>query len=144
MINEGLFYELVNLVVVWNLLVIFFIINNCYGILIDIIYLIKIFYFYMCVDVYGILGYYVEDGNDFMVVYEKMYEVINYVCLGNGLVIVEVELYCWFGYLIVDVGVYCIKEEVDLWKVKDLVKCYCVYLIENEIVIEEEFVVIEV
>lgn len=141
--NEGSFHESVNLAAVWNLPVIFFIINNRYGISTDITYSIKIPHLYMRADAYGIPGHYVEDGNDLMAVYEKMHEVINYVRSGNGPAIVEVESYRWFGHSTADAGVYRTKEEVDSWKAKDPVKRYRAYLIENEIATEEELAAIE-
>lgn len=141
--NEGSFHESVNLAAVWNLPVIFFIINNRYGISTDITYSTKIPHLYMRADAYGIPGHYVEDGNDLMAVYEKMHEVINYVRSGNGPAIVEVESYRWFGHSTADAGVYRTKEEVDSWKAKDPVKRYRAYLIENEIATEEELAAIE-
>ncbi len=121
----------------------FFIINNRYGISTDITYSTKIPHLYMRADAYGIPGHYVEDGNDLMAVYEKMHEVINYVRSGNGPAIVEVESYRWFGHSTADAGVYRTKEEVDSWKAKDPVKRYRAYLIENEIATEEELAAIE-
>ena len=82
--NEGSFHESVNLAAVWNLPVIFFIINNRYGISTDINYSTKISHLYLRADAYGIPGHYVEDGNDVIAVYEKMQEVIDYVVRKYG------------------------------------------------------------
>lgn len=136
--NEGSFHESVNLAAVWNLPVIFFIINNRYGISTDISYSTKIPHLYLRADSYGIPGHYVEDGNDVVAVYEKMHEVIDYVRAGNGPAIVEVESYRWFGHSTADAGAYRTKEEVDSWKAKDPLKKYRAYLTENKIVTDKE------
>lgn len=117
--NEGSFHESVNLASVWKLPVIFFIINNRYGISMDITEATNIPHLYTRADAYGILGYYVEDGNDVMAVYERMKEVVDYVRAGNGPAIIEVESYRWFGHSTADAGKYRSKEEVDAWKQKD-------------------------
>lgn len=117
--NEGSFHESVNLASVWKLPVIFFIINNRYGISMDITKATNIPHLYTRADAYGIPGYYVEDGNDVMAVYERMKEVVDYVRAGNGPAIIEVESYRWFGHSTADAGKYRSKEEVDAWKQKD-------------------------
>ena len=141
--NEGSFHESVNLAAVWNLPVIFFIINNRYGISTDISYSTKIPHLYTRADAYGIPGHYVEDGNDVIAVYEKMHEMIDYVRAGNGPAIVEVESYRWFGHSTADAGAYRTKEEVDSWKAKDPLKKYRAYLIDNKIATDEELDAIE-
>ncbi|MFS1663732.1 thiamine pyrophosphate-dependent dehydrogenase E1 component subunit alpha [Streptococcus sp. zg-JUN1979] len=141
--NEGSFHESLNLAAVWNLPVIFFIINNRYGISTDITYSTKIPHLYLRADAYGVPGHYVEDGNDVMAVYDKMSEVIEYVRSGNGPALVEVESYRWFGHSTADAGVYRSKEEVDTWKAKDPVKRYRAYLLDNGIASEDELVKIE-
>ncbi len=117
--NEGSFHESVNLASVWKLPVIFFIINNRYGISMDITEATNIPHLYTRADAYGIPGYYVEDGNDVMAVYERMKEVVDYVRAGNGPAIIEVKSYRWFGHSTADAGKYRSKEEVDAWKQKD-------------------------
>ncbi|WP_019771624.1 thiamine pyrophosphate-dependent dehydrogenase E1 component subunit alpha [Streptococcus sobrinus] len=117
--NEGSFHESVNLASVWKLPVIFFIINNRYGISMDITEATNIPHLYTRADAYGIPGYYVEDGNDVIAVYERMKEVVDYVRAGNGPAIIEVESYRWFGHSTADAGKYRSKEEVDAWKQKD-------------------------
>ena len=136
--NEGSFHESVNLAAVWNLPVIFFIINNRYGISTDITYSTKIPHLYLRGEAYGVPGYYVEDGNDVVAVYETMHEVIDYVRAGNGPAIVEVESYRWFGHSTADAGVYRTKEEVDTWKAKDPLKKYRAYLTENGLASDQE------
>ncbi|KXT76375.1 Acetoin dehydrogenase E1 component alpha-subunit [Streptococcus sp. DD12] len=136
--NEGSFHESVNLAAVWNLPVIFFIINNRYGISTDISYSTKIDHLYKRADAYGIPGYYVPDGNDVVAVQAMMDKVVADVRAGKGPAIVEVESYRWFGHSTADAGAYRTKEEVDAWKAKDPIKKYRTYLLSEGIASEEE------
>ncbi len=141
--NEGSFHESVNMAATWKLPVIFFIINNGYGISMDIKKATNTPYLYTRAEAYGIPGHYVEDGNDVIAVYEKMHEVLEYVRGGNGPAIVEVKSYRWFGHSTADAGVYRTKEEVDEWKKKDPLKKYREYLTANKIATNEELDAIE-
>lgn len=141
--NEGSFHESVNMAAVWNLPVIFFIINNRYGISTSIEYSTNTPHLYTRAEAYGIPGYYVEDGNDVLAVYETMSKVIDDVRSGKGPAIVEVESYRWFGHSTADAGVYRTKEEVDAWKAKDPLKKYRAYLTENGIATDAELDAIE-
>ena len=71
---------------------------------------------YTRAEAYGIPGFYCEDGNDVLAVYETMGKAVEHVRGGNGPAIVEVESYRWFGHSTADAGVYRTKEEVDEWK----------------------------
>ncbi len=136
--NEGSFHESVNMAATWQLPVIFFIINNGYGISMDIRKATNTPYLYTRAAAYGIPGHYVEDGNDVVAVYEKMQEVIDYVRAGNGPAIIEVKSYRWFGHSTADAGVYRTKEEVDAWKEKDPLKKYRTYLTEHKLATDKE------
>lgn len=73
--NEGMFYEGINLVVIWKLFVVFVVENNGYGEVILFFYVLSCSMIVDCVVVYNILGVWV-DGKDVMVVYEVVVEVI--------------------------------------------------------------------
>lgn len=136
--NEGSFHESVNMAATWKLPVIFFIINNGYGISMDIKNATNTPHLYTRAEAYGIPGFYVEDGNDVLAVYETMEKAVEHVRGGNGPAIVEVISYRWFGHSTADAGVYRTKEEVDEWKKKDPLIKYRNYLVENEISTHEE------
>ncbi|MGT2929878.1 thiamine pyrophosphate-dependent dehydrogenase E1 component subunit alpha [Streptococcus dentasini] len=129
--NEGSFHESVNMAATWKLPVIFFIINNRYGISMDINKATNTPHLYTRAEAYGIPGYYVEDGNDVMAVYDKMQEVVEYVRAGNGPAIIEVESYRWFGHSTADAGKYRSKDEVDSWKAKDPLLKFRDYAVQN-------------
>lgn len=141
--NEGSFHESVNMAATWKLPVIFFIINNRYGISMDIRNATNTEHLYTRAQAYGIKGMYVEDGNDVIKVYEAVNEAKKHVLEGNGPVIIEVESYRWFGHSTADPGRYRTKEEVDQWKLKDPLIKFANYLIENKIATEEQLKEIE-
>ena len=123
----------------WKLPVIFFIINNRYGISMDIHRATNTPHLYTRAEAYGIPGFYCQDGNDVMAVYETMGKAVEHVRGGNGPAIVEVESYRWFGHSTADAGVYRTKEEVDEWKDhNDPIIKYRNYLVSENIAIDEE------
>ncbi|HEK9106670.1 thiamine pyrophosphate-dependent dehydrogenase E1 component subunit alpha [Streptococcus equi] len=136
--NEGSFHESVNMAATWKLPVIFFIINNRYGISMSINNATNTPHLYTRAEAYGIPGFYCEDGNDVMAVYETMSKAVEHVRGGNGPAVVEVESYRWFGHSTADAGKYRTKEEVGEWKEKDPMLKYRAYLTGEGIVTDEE------
>lgn len=136
--NEGTFHETLNLASIWKLPVIFYSINNFYGISTPIKNVINIDYNYQRASAYGIPGHFIEDGNDIVAVYEKMQEAVEYVRNGNGPVLVESLTYRWFGHSTSDPGKYRTKEEVDSWKKKDPILKFRSYLVDNNLATEQE------
>jgi pyruvate dehydrogenase E1 component alpha subunit len=137
-VNEGAFHETLNMASIWKLPVIFYSINNQYGISTPIESVINIDYNYKRASSYGIPGHFIEDGNDLMQVYNKFTELIDYVRDGNGPVLVESITYRWYGHSTSDPGKYRTKAEVDEWKKKDPIIKFKQQLIENNIATEEE------
>ena len=136
--NEGTFHETLNMASIWNLPVIFYSINNMYGISTPIKSVINVDYNYQRACAYGIPGHFIEDGNDLLAVYNKFEELVKYVREGNGPVLVEAITYRWFGHSTSDPGKYRTKDEVDEWKKKDPIFRFKNYLIENKIATEQE------
>lgn len=137
-VNEGAFHETLNMASIWKLPVIFYSINNQYGISTPIESVINIDYNYKRASSYGIPGHFIEDGNDLMQVYNKFTELVDYVRDGNGPVLVESITYRWYGHSTSDPGKYRTKAEVDEWKKKDPIIKFKQQLIENNIATEEE------
>ncbi len=137
-VNEGTFHETLNLASVWNLPVIFYSINNMYGISTPISSVINVDYNYQRACAYGVPGHFIEDGNDLLAVYEKFQELVKYVRDGNGPVLVEAITYRWYGHSTSDPGKYRTKAEVDEWKKKDPIVKYKNYLLENNLATEAE------
>lgn len=123
---------------IWNLPVIFYSINNKYGISTPISSVINVDYNYHRACAYGIPGHFIEDGNDLLAVYEKFQELVEYVRDGNGPVLVESLTYRWYGHSTSDPGKYRTKQEVDEWKKKDPILKFKNYLLDNKLATEEE------
>ncbi|HBG42612.1 MAG TPA: pyruvate dehydrogenase [Porphyromonadaceae bacterium] len=136
--NEGTFHETLNMASVWKLPVIFYTINNLYGISTPIKSVINIDYNYQRASAYGIPGHFIEDGNNVLDVYEKFEEIVDYVRSGNGPVLVESLTYRWYGHSTSDPGKYRTKAEVDEWKKKDPIEKFKSYLTESGITTEKE------
>ena len=141
--NEGTFHETLNLASIWKLPVIFYSINNMYGISTPISSVINIDYNYKRAASYGIPGHFIEDGNDLMAVYNKFEEIVDYVREGNGPVLVESITYRYLGHSTSDPGKYRTKEEVDEWKKKDPITRFEEYLIDNKLATKQEIETIE-
>jgi pyruvate dehydrogenase E1 component alpha subunit len=136
--NEGTFHECVNMASIWKLPVIFYSINNTYGISTPIKDVINIDYNYQRAAAYGIPGHLIEDGNNLLDIYAKFQEIVKYVRAGNGPVLVETLTYRWYGHSSSDPGKYRTKQEVDEWKKKDPILKFKAYLTEKGISSEAE------
>lgn len=136
--NEGAFHECINMAAIWDLPVIFYCINNGYGISTPISKVMKTKYVHERAVAYNIPGLFVEDGNDVLAVREKMQEAAEYVRSGKGPVLVEAITYRWFGHSTSDPGKYRTKEEVEEWKKKDPIEKFRNYLISEKIATPEE------
>lgn len=95
--NQGDFYEGVNFVVVYKLLVIFMCENNKY--VIFVLYDRQV----VCENIfdwvvgYGMLGV-IVDGNDLLEVYQVVKEVCEWVFKGEGFILIEMVFYCLMLY----------------------------------------------
>jgi len=92
---------------------------------------------------YGMPGYFIEDGNDVLAVYETFRKAVDDVRAGKGPVLIESVTYRWFGHSSSDPGKYRTKEEVDSWKAKDPNIKFRNRLIEEGIATEEELTKLE-
>ena len=66
--NEGSFHETLNMATIWNLPVIFYCINNGYGISTPISTVMRTKHVYERAAAYGVPGVFIEDGNDLLAV----------------------------------------------------------------------------
>lgn len=136
--NEGSFHECLNMASIWDLPLIFLVINNEYGISMAQKNAMNIERIADRSVAYGIKGIYVEDGNDVLAVYDAMSEAIDHARSGKGPVLLEVKTYRWFGHSASDPGAYRTREEVEAWKEKDPNVAFRKYLISKKIATEAE------
>lgn len=140
--NEGNFHESLNLASVWKLPVIFFVENNLYGMSTPIEKHMNIRDIADRAKSYGIPGI-VIDGNDAIEVFETVQKATEYCRSGKGPVMIESKTYRWLGHSKSDAQAYRTKEEVEEWKSKDPIKRLRDYLLENQIVSEDEVIEVE-
>lgn len=136
--NEGSFHECMNMASIWKLPLIFYVINNKYGISMAQENCMTVEKITERASAYRMKSIYIEDGNDVIKVYDAMSEAIDYVRSGNGPILVEAVTYRWFGHSASDAGAYRTREEVEAWKKKDPNLAYRNYLLEKNIATEEE------
>ena len=141
--NEGSFHECLNMASNWDLPLIFYVINNKYGISMAQERCMRVKDITERAASYRIKGIHVEDGNDVLAVYDAMQEAIDHARSGKGPVLVEAVSYRWFGHSASDAGKYRSREEVAEWKLKDPNVKYKNYLLENGIATEAELKEIE-
>lgn len=136
--NEGSFHESLNMAAIWDLPLIFMVINNKYGISMSIDKVINTEKITDRALAYNIKAIHVEDGNDVLKVYDAMNEAIDHARSGKGPVLIEFETYRWFGHSASDAGAYRSREEVEEWKKKDPIVAYREKLIKENIASAEE------
>ena len=141
--NEGSFHEAMNMASIWKLPVIFYCLNNGYGISANIHKMVNVEHLYERAAAYGMPFKYIEDGNDAVSVYNTFKEAVDYVREGNGPIFVESITYRWYGHSSSDPGKYRTREEVEEWKKKDPILKLSNYIVGNKIATEEELKNIE-
>ena len=141
--NEGSFHEAMNMASIWKLPVIFYCLNNGYGISANIHKMVNVEHLYERAAAYGMPFKYIEDGNDAVSVYNTFKEAVGYVREGNGPIFVESITYRWYGHSSSDPGKYRTREEVEEWKKKDPILKLADYIVGNKIATEEELKNIE-
>ena len=141
--NEGSFHEAMNMASIWKLPVIFYCLNNGYGISANIHKMVNVEHLYERAAAYGMPFKYIEDGNDAVSVYNTFKEAVDYVREGDGPIFVESITYRWYGHSSSDPGKYRTREEVEEWKKKDPILKLANYIVGNKIATEEELKNIE-
>lgn len=131
--NEGSFHETLNMASIWDLPVVYYVINNKYGISMDIHDAINVEHITDRASAYGVKAIHVEDGNDVLAVYDAMNEAIEHARSGKGPVLMEVETYRWFGHSASDAGAYRSREEINSWKERDPIEAYRKVLLDTKV-----------
>ncbi len=120
--NQGLFYEGMNFADLWNLPILYVCTNNLYGMgthytktsKVDIFEKAKLFK--IKTDT--------ADGNDVEEVYEKTFNLAEYVRKNRKPALIELYTYRWLGHSALDSRPYRPKEEIEEWLKKDPIKRY--------------------
>jgi pyruvate dehydrogenase E1 component alpha subunit len=78
------------------------------------------------------------DGNDVFAVYEVAGEAVARARKGQGPSLIECKTYRWRGHFEGDPTVYRPEGELEAWKKKDPIPRLEKYLMENDIMTEDE------
>lgn len=117
---EGIFYEVVNLVVVWQLLLLFVCENNQWQVFVWCDEMMLMLYVVDWVCGYGLVEVCVVDGNVVEIVYEVVLLLVEVICVDGCLCLFEFIIWCQCGYFEFDDCVYVDVVEVVVWQVCDL------------------------
>jgi len=135
--NQGTFHESINLASIWKLPVVFVCENNLYGISMSQARHQAIQDVADRAVAYNIPGV-VVDGNDIFAVYEAATEAVARARSGQGPTLIECKTYRHKGHFEGDPTTYRPSDEVQEWMAKDPLPKAVAYLLDNEIVTEEE------
>lgn len=135
--NTGIFHESMNISSVWKLPLIYYCENNQYGMSTPIANSTNIERLSDRKASYGIEGVTI-DGNNVVEVYNVVSHFAELCRAGEGPVFIEGLTYRWRGHSKHDSQVYRTKEEVEQWKEYDPIIRYKEYLIEAEIITDDE------
>jgi TPP-dependent pyruvate/acetoin dehydrogenase alpha subunit len=129
-VNQGVFFEALNLAAVWNAPVIFFCENNLYSEMTPISDMVKLEQLADRAAGFGIPGVTV-DGYDPLAVYEATLAAVDRAREGGGPTFIEAMTYRLVGHMIGDTEPYRSQEEVADWKARDPVLTFPGRLVEE-------------
>ena len=140
--SEGDFHEAINVAAVWNLPVIFLIENNGYGLSTPTNEQYKCKHLVDRAIGYGIEGVQI-DGNNILAVYDKLSELAASIRENPRPILVECLTFRMRGHEEASGTKYVPQELFDEWIKKDPVKNFETYLVEPNIINEEQIAVIK-
>lgn len=135
--NEGVVHESMNLASVWNLPIIFICENNLYGISTPTTQSTSIADISMRSIAYDMPGA-IVDGNDVVAINEVIEKAIERARAGDGPSLIECKTYRWQGHWTGDPQIYRTRDEIRSWMRKCPIKRLEKYMINNEIVTEDQ------
>jgi len=135
--NQGTFHESLNMASAWKLPVVFVCENNLYAMGTRQSRIMNVEDVAKRAVAYGISGKSV-DGNDVIAVYEATRDAVEFARKGEGPTLIECKTYRRRGHSRVDPARYRPKEEVDEWLRRDPIKRFEDYLLQNDVLTEEE------
>ena len=141
--NTGYFHEGLNLASIWTLPVVYVCENNFYGVSMPIEKAMSAKSIAGRASCYSMEGRTV-DGNDVLAVYEAAENAVAKARAGGGPTLIECQTYRHKGHSRFEPGTgYRPKEEVEVWLAKDPIPRFRSYLLENQVLSEDELHEIE-
>ncbi len=140
--NQGMALESFNLASVWEVPVLFYCENNMYGMSAPADKFVGGNNIPLRAESFGIKSK-VVDGNNVMDVYNAVYEAAEYIRKNHKPFLIESKTYRWMGHSKSDVRSYRTAEEEVFWKNKCPIDSYKSYLIENDLITEDQITALE-
>jgi pyruvate dehydrogenase E1 component alpha subunit len=140
--NEGSFHESLNLAAIWKLPVVFVCENNLYGFSTPLHKVMAIENISDRASGYGMHGETV-DGNNVLAVYRSAREAVRRARDGKCPALIEYKTYRHRGHSRFESAFYRPKEEVEEWMKRDPIKRFKDFLLEKNILTEDELTLIE-
>lgn len=134
--NQGTFHESLNLASIWRLPIIFFCVNNQYGMSMSVERHVNIKDLSIRARSYGIRGERI-DGNDATAVYKAILQARRHA-RAKGPILVVAETYRIMGHSKSDACRYRSPEEVEQWKEKCPIATLRGHLIKNKLFTSDE------
>lgn len=136
-VNSGSFHEGLNMAALWKLPVIFVCENNMWAISTKYTDAVAGKNISSRAKAYG-MPFATVDGNDVFKVSEEVKKAVNRARSGNGPTLIECKTYRLEGHFVGDPLVYRSKEEAEEWKGRCPIKRLKNYLLEHNILKEED------
>jgi pyruvate dehydrogenase E1 component alpha subunit len=135
--NNGQFFECLNMAALWKLPIIYVVENNKWAIGMAHERATSQPEIYKKANVFNMAGYEV-DGMDLLAVREVALEAIARARAGEGPTLIEALTYRFRGHSLADPDELRSAEEKEFWAAKDPIKKLGTYLVEKNIVTQEE------
>ncbi|MBE5757256.1 MAG: thiamine pyrophosphate-dependent dehydrogenase E1 component subunit alpha [Clostridiales bacterium] len=140
--NEGVIHESMNIASIWNLPVIFILVNNGYSVSKKLFEVTKNTDLANRATMYGFSGYDV-DGNNVLEVYETVKKAREDVLAGKGPVLIVANTYRISGHSKSDNNFYRDEGEIAKEKVKDPITAFIGLLKGENLVFDDEIAFLE-
>jgi pyruvate dehydrogenase E1 component alpha subunit len=137
-IHQGTFHESLNMAKIWNLPILYICENNQYGMGTDFSRVSAVTDFSVMGASYGIEGKQVN-GMDVMDVHEEVRFAVNRVRKGSIPSFLEIKTYRYKGHSMSDPATYRTKNELDEHKKQDPILQLKTFLLEKNMISEEDF-----
>ena len=136
-LNQGILYEAMNMAALWDLPVMFAVVNNQYGMGTRVDRASACNRFAERAESFGVRGAEV-DGMDVEKVFHKASELFEHSRAGKGPTLLVSECYRFYGHGRKDPSPYRTKEEEAGWKEKDPVESYARRLVAEGVLSEND------
>lgn len=135
--NNGQFYETLNMAALWKLPIIFVVENNKWAIGMSHERATSVPEIYKKASAFGMVGVEV-DGMDVLAVRSVATDAVLRARAGEGPTLIEALTYRFRGHSLADPDEMRSKEEKEFWFSRDPIKKFAAYLVEQNLVSQEE------